>query len=143
MMVSCHHRQLFGRIFDALPSSILVFLFGARSVFSPRPERRTGVARSRGQAWPHRGHRRSRLVLDWGEHGARLVQVGIAVVQAGSLSDAGVTAPRLRKLGPFSSRRWARWTTRSRIASPIVGSAITSCQRLTGTWLVMSSEPFS
>ena len=27
IMVSCHHRQLFGRIFDALSSSILVFLF--------------------------------------------------------------------------------------------------------------------
>jgi len=28
MMVSCHHRQLFGRIFDARSSSFLVFLFG-------------------------------------------------------------------------------------------------------------------
>ena len=28
MMVICHHRQLLGRIFDALSSSILVFLFG-------------------------------------------------------------------------------------------------------------------
>jgi len=28
MMVIRHHRRLFGRIFDALSSSILVFLFG-------------------------------------------------------------------------------------------------------------------
>jgi hypothetical protein len=30
---------------------------------------------------------------------------------------------------------------RSRIASARVGSPITSCQRLAGTWLVISSEP--
>ena len=29
---------------------------------------------------------------------------------------------RLRRLAPFSSRRWARWTTRSRMASPRVMS---------------------
>ena len=28
MMVSCPHRQLFGRIFEGLSSSIPVFLFG-------------------------------------------------------------------------------------------------------------------
>ena len=29
------------------------------------------------------------------------------------------------------------------MASPIVGSAMSSCQRFTGIWLVISSEPFS
>ena len=50
---------------------------------------------------------------------------------------------RLRRLAPFSSMRWARWTTRSRMASPKVMSPMISCQRDTGTWLVISSEPLS
>jgi hypothetical protein len=36
----------------------------------------------------------------------------------------------------------SRWMTRSRIASPKVGSPMISCQRATGTWLVIKSEPF-
>ena len=46
-----------------------------------------------------------------------------------------------RMLSPLITRRCALWTRRSRTASAMVGSAITSCQCSTGTWLVMMVEP--
>src|SRR6266478_6862558 len=48
-----------------------------------------------------------------------------------------------RSEGPLRSMRCARWMMRSRMASPRVGSPITSCHRLTGTWLVISKDPLS
>ena len=44
------------------------------------------------------------------------------------------------RLSPLSSMQWAVWSTRSRIASPRVGSPMTSCHEAKGTWLVISSE---
>jgi hypothetical protein len=41
-----------------------------------------------------------------------------------ALSMGAATALRLRRLGPFSSTRWARWMTRSRMASPKVRQGI-------------------
>ena len=67
--------------------------------------------------------RRSVLVMSWwrcrGQAGARC----------------------LRRLSPFSSMRWALWMNRSRMASASVGLPTMSCQRSTGTWLVMISDP--
>lgn len=46
-----------------------------------------------------------------------------------------------RRLSPRSWMRWALWTRRSRMASARVGLPIRSCQRSTGTWLVISVAP--
>jgi hypothetical protein len=45
-----------------------------------------------------------------------------------------------RRLSPASSRRWALWTRRSRIASAKVGWSIAACQSATGSWLVTIVE---
>jgi hypothetical protein len=65
----------------------------------------------------------------------------------GSLGRPGLArgspgAPRVwiegsRIEGPCRSMTWALWTRRSQMASASVGSPISSCQALTGTWLVM------
>ena len=47
----------------------------------------------------------------------------------------------LRRVSPVSSIRCALWTSRSRMASAMVGSPTISYQRSTGTWLVMITEP--
>jgi hypothetical protein len=47
----------------------------------------------------------------------------------------------LRSDSPRSWRRWALCTTRSRMASASVGSPMMSCQRSTGSWLVISVAP--
>ena len=70
-----------------------------------------GDARSRGQAWPQRGHRRSRLVLDRGEHDATLVQAGRAVMEA---RRAGAWAPPGRRRRPAQDRDGFRASSRSR-----------------------------
>jgi hypothetical protein len=45
-----------------------------------------------------------------------------------------------RRRAPLSSMRWAWCTMRSRMVSARVGSPTTSCQRLTGSWLVSRVE---
>src|ERR1700739_2098903 len=58
-------------------------------------------------------------------------------------AELSLVTRRRRSDGPLRSMRWARWIMRSRMASAKVGSPMTSCQRLTGTWLVTSRDPLS
>src|SRR5438309_8413537 len=58
-------------------------------------------------------------------------------------AELSLVTRRRRSDGPLRSMRWARWMMRSRMASARVGSPMTSCQRLTGIWLVTSSDPLS
>jgi hypothetical protein len=51
-----------------------------------------------------------------------------------------VVVSSLRLLGPFSTRRWELWRTRSQIASAMVGSPRWSCHLAGGSWLVMMVE---
>ena len=61
----------------------------------------------------------------------------------GHAAGLSLATRRRRSDGPLRSMRWARWMMRSRMASARVGSPMTSCQRLIGTWLVTSSDPLS
>ena len=62
-----------------------------------------------------------------------LVVLGQAVVVSGAIF--------LRMDPPCSWMRWALWTRRSRMASAMVGSPMTSCQRSRGSWLVIKVAP--
>ena len=58
-------------------------------------------------------------------------------------AELSLATRRRRSDGPLRSMRWARWMMRSRMASARVGSPMTSCQRLAGSWLVTSRDPLS
>jgi hypothetical protein len=47
---------------------------------------------------------------------------------AGFASNPDCLAANFRMLSPFKIRRWALWTSRSRMASATVGLPINSCQ---------------
>src|SRR5262249_901623 len=59
---------------------------------------------------------------------------------AGGSPSFPFTSPSVALAGPCSSMTWAVWTRRSQIESAIVGSPISSCQPVTGTWVVRSVE---
>lgn len=57
-----------------------------------------------------------------------------AWTQARPVGSSGfIAAARLRMLSPARGRRWALWTSRSRMASARVGSPMASCQCSTGS----------
>ena len=84
---------------------------------------------------PHERRSGARGEALWAPVGDRRTDAHAAVLS--------LATRRRRSDGPFRSMRWARWMMRSRMASARVGSPITSCQRLTGSWLVISRDPRS